>query len=190
MAPSRILILGGGAAGWLSAAYLARSLPDAAITLVESPAIATVGVGEGSFPSLRNTLSFIGLDERAFLRDADAAFKQGVVFDGWKAAGTSYFHPFNAPHRAGPVDLAPYWLLRRAAGAAAPSHLGMDTGHHARLERRIELVTVAQWTRDPLGEGRLGGKLGHVRVVAGMISHGTRPPGARAGDRTPASHAS
>lgn len=120
MAPSRILILGGGAAGWLSAAYLARSLPDAAITLVESPAIATVGVGEGSFPSLRNTLSFIGLDERAFLRDADAAFKQGVVFDGWKAAGTSYFHPFNAPHRAGPVDLAPYWLLRRAAGAATP----------------------------------------------------------------------
>ena len=55
MAPSRILILGGGAAGWLSAAYLARSLPDAAITLVESPAIATVGVGEGSFPYIDST---------------------------------------------------------------------------------------------------------------------------------------
>ena len=153
MAPSRILILGGGAAGWLSAAYLARSLPDAAITLVESPAIATVGVGEGSFPSLRNTLSFIGLDERAFLRDADAAFKQGVVFDGWKAAGTSYFHPFNAPHRAGPVDLAPYWLLRRAAGAATPFAdavtLQGEVVRQGRAPKRLSDPDFADW---PLGE--------------------------------------
>jgi tryptophan halogenase len=118
-----ILVVGGGTAGWLTAAFLARTLGTAAggvrVTLVEASDIPPIGVGEGTFPSIRSTLSAIGLDEARFLRECDATFKQGVHFAHWRhAPGTapageeSYFHPFNAPsQRPGGPELLPYWLL-------------------------------------------------------------------------------
>lgn len=123
----KILIVGGGTAGWLSAAYLAKHLGASSphgvqIELVESPAIAASVVGESAFPSLRGTLAAIGLDERRFMRGADATFKQGIQFMHWvrPPGGTGrdrYFHPFCLPsHRNGAPELLPYWLL----GAAAP----------------------------------------------------------------------
>jgi tryptophan 7-halogenase len=121
----RILIVGGGTAGWLSACYLAKLLnagaPGAiAIELVESSDIPTIGVGEGTFPSIRGTLSAIGIDEARFLRECCATFKQGIRFVDWvRAPGTGgadhYFHPFNLPsQRAGAPELLPYWLLGAA----------------------------------------------------------------------------
>jgi len=116
----RILIVGGGTAGWLTAAFLAKTLGTAGggprVTLVESAEIGIVGVGEGTFPSIRGTLAAIGLDEARFIRECDATFKQGVKFVGWAdAPGTPhnhYFHPFNAPsQRPGAPELLPYWLL-------------------------------------------------------------------------------
>lgn len=122
-----ILIVGGGSAGWLAAAYLAKTLGvgDAAgprITLVEAPGIPTIGVGEGSFPSLRGTLAAIGIPEDRFIREANATFKQGIRFDHWVrpsgAAGAGhYFHPFSQPsQRPGGPELLPYWLLGAADG--------------------------------------------------------------------------
>ncbi len=125
----QILIVGGGTAGWLTAAFLAKTLGTAAggarITVVESPDIGIVGVGEGSFPSIRTTLSMIGLSESRFVRECDATFKQGVNFVAWEhapgsvpAAANRYFHPFNSPsQRPGAPDLLPYWLLGEAGMA-------------------------------------------------------------------------
>ena len=120
MAVRSILIAGGGAAGWLTAAYLARVLGGpggVAISLVESPEIGILGVGEGTFPSIRGALSVIGIDEASFLRGCHGSFKQGVKFINWvRPAGSPgadhYFHPFNQPSkRADGPDLLPYWLM-------------------------------------------------------------------------------
>lgn len=125
----RILILGGGTAGWLTAAYLARYLDVAhqrrfAITLLESPALGIVGVGEGGFPTIRETLQFLGIDERSFVRQASATFKQGIRFDDWLHApqpdGTRhrFLHPFEAPFHTEGAGLVPYWLLQPEAQRA------------------------------------------------------------------------
>jgi tryptophan halogenase len=117
-----ILIVGGGAAGWLTGAFLAKTLGTASggvrITLVESPDLGIIGVGEGTFPSIRGTLAAIGIDEARFVRECDATFKQGVSFVDWGRIGERYFHPFNAPsQRPGAPELTPYWLLGEAIGA-------------------------------------------------------------------------
>ena len=95
----RIVIVGGGTAGWLSACVLAARHPTLAITLVESPDIPTIGVGEGTWPTMRETLASIGIAESEFLRECDASFKQGSRFDGWVSGdpGDSYLHPFTPP---------------------------------------------------------------------------------------------
>ena len=158
----RVVIVGGGTAGWLSAAYLAARHPGLAITLVEAPDIPTVGVGEGSWPTLRQTLATIGIDEAEFLTACDASFKQGTRFDGWKdgSAGDRYYHPFTPPpqgdvgellaaagksdfaHAATPqaavcdADLAP--RQRAMPGYAGALNYGyhLDAGKFARLLRR------------------------------------------------------
>lgn len=111
--PQRIVILGGGTAGWLSAALLSRKLGRrATVTLVESAEIATIGVGEGTFPTIRTTLASLGVWEADFMTASDATFKQGVMFDGWKSGTDSYFHPFNLPYGGSEPGLLPYWLAQ------------------------------------------------------------------------------
>ena len=120
-----ILIVGGGTAGWLAAAYLAKALgPAVRITLLESPDIGIIGVGEGTFPTIRDTLRFLGIEEARFVRDASATFKQGVRFTDWlhpPADGRhhSYFHPFEPPFYAEMASLVPYWLLQDEAARPA-----------------------------------------------------------------------
>lgn len=98
-----VVIAGGGTAGWLSACRLAawakaerRTLR---VTLIEAPDIPTVGVGEGTWPTMRQTLAEIGIDEAEFLDQCDATFKQGSRFDGWRTGGADdcYMHPFTPP---------------------------------------------------------------------------------------------
>lgn len=120
-----ILIAGGGTAGWLTACYLAKVLradPDRSprITLIESPDIGTIGVGEGTFPTIRITLQTLGIPEDEFLREATATFKQGAKFIDWTTAPegdrhTHYLHPFEAPFFTDGAGLLPYWLLKDGA---------------------------------------------------------------------------
>ncbi|MGH8177426.1 MAG: tryptophan halogenase family protein [Steroidobacter sp.] len=119
-----ILIVGGGTAGWLTAAYLAKQLganrPDGVkITLIESSEIGILGVGEGTFPTILKTLSAIGVDEARFMRESSGAFKQGIKFVDWvhapqNAHHTHYYHPFALPRQEGGVELLPYWLMGAA----------------------------------------------------------------------------
>ncbi len=122
MTTRNIIIVGGGAAGWLTACHLSSVLnggrPDGPVrlTVVEAPEIGLIGVGEGTFPTIRSTLAGLGLAEPAFMRASSATFKQGVWFQDWAELGQSYFHPFALPFQGELGDLSPYWLMERAAG--------------------------------------------------------------------------
>jgi hypothetical protein len=105
-----IVIVGGGSAGWLVAGVLAAE-HRLRVTLVESPDVPPIGVGEGTWPSMRDTLHRMGVSESAFLRACDATFKQGSRFNGWLtgAPGDYYFHPFVLPQGYGEANLAAAW---------------------------------------------------------------------------------
>lgn len=113
-AVNKIVIVGGGTAGWLTAAIIAAhhksDSPDGLeVCLVESSDIPTVGVGEGTWPTMKNTLREIGLKESEFFKCCHAAFKQGGKFVNWvHGNGDFYYHPFTVPLGYGRIDLAPY----------------------------------------------------------------------------------
>ncbi len=116
-----IVIVGGGSAGWLTAAVIAAEHQSATphglqVTLIESPDVATIGVGEGTWPTMRDTLRKIGVSETDFFREADAAFKQGSRFNRWVTGADSdyYFHPFVLPQGYGETNLAAPWQERHA----------------------------------------------------------------------------
>nr|WP_317894025.1 tryptophan halogenase family protein [uncultured Sphingomonas sp.] len=123
----RLLIVGGGTAGWLTAGYLAKRLSTdlpggVAITLVESPEIGILGVGEGTFPTIRRTLKTIGISEVDLVRKCGASFKQGAKFAHWRFTPGSpgpdhYTHPFQLAQADNGLDLLPYWLLGRGGEA-------------------------------------------------------------------------
>jgi tryptophan 7-halogenase len=116
-----IVIVGGGTAGWLTAAVIAaghRSAADGGmqVTVLESPDVAPIGVGEGTWPTMRDTLRKIGVSETDFIRECDASFKQGSQFAGWVDGGPDdrYYHPFVLPHGYGEHALVRGWLERHA----------------------------------------------------------------------------
>lgn len=117
--PLRILILGGGTAGWMSAAAFCRQLPAQyySITLVESDEIGTVGVGEATLPSIREFNAMLGIDEAELMRRTRATFKLGIEFCGWDRAGERYVHPFGAFGEPwGGVEFQHHWLRARLMG--------------------------------------------------------------------------
>ncbi|KQM13655.1 tryptophan halogenase [Sphingomonas sp. Leaf24] len=118
----RVVILGGGTAGWMTAAALSRSFGRAVdVTLLESEAIGTVGVGEATIPTIHWFNELIGLDEREFLRATKATFKLGIEFVDWTAPGHRYFHPFGQFGAALPgVAFHHRWLKARADGMDVP----------------------------------------------------------------------
>ena len=91
----RVIVAGGGTAGWLAAYSLAKRLGKSLdITLIESDQIGTVGVGEATVPTMHRFHQFFGIEERGFMRATQATFKLGIVFDNWGAPGESYAHTF------------------------------------------------------------------------------------------------
>ena len=112
-----IVIVGGGSAGWLTAGIIAakhspptNSGPGTRVVLLESPDVPNLGVGEGTWPTMRDTLRNIGISEVDFLRNCDASFKQGSQFFGWqRGEGEFYYHPFSSPSGYGNIKLAAHW---------------------------------------------------------------------------------
>jgi tryptophan halogenase len=118
----RIVIVGGGTAGWMSAAALARFAPPGyAVTLVESDAIGTVGVGEATIPAIRLFNEALDIDEGSFLAATKGSFKLGIEFVGWLEDGHSYMHAFGTVGRQlGLLPFRHFWARGRALGLAKP----------------------------------------------------------------------
>lgn len=107
-----IVIVGGGSAGWITAGTIAaKHRHKLSVTLIESPSIKPIGVGEGTWPTMRNTLRAMGISETDFIRQCDASFKQGAKFARWVDGSSSdfYYHPLVLPVGFGQGNLAPYW---------------------------------------------------------------------------------
>src|SRR5262245_27709331 len=113
-----VLVVGGGTAGWLTAGVIAarhqaRIKAGAfSVTLIESPDIKIIGVGEGTWPTLRSSLQKIGVSETELFRECDAAFKQGAKFARWTtgADDDAYYHPLMLPQGFAQLNLVPHWL--------------------------------------------------------------------------------
>jgi tryptophan halogenase len=118
----KIIIAGGGTAGWMSACALAAAVPPTVeILLIESEDIGTIGVGEATIPTMRDFNALIGVDEAEFVRATEATFKLGIEFRDWGHVGNRYFHPF-ADYGARHEGIAAYqmWRRLREAGDATP----------------------------------------------------------------------
>ena len=119
---NRVVIVGGGTAGWMTAAALSKSFPrNLRIELIESDAIGTVGVGEATIPPILNFHKLIELGEQDFLRAVNGTFKLGIEFVNWGALGESYFHPFSAHGvETWAAQFHHYWRRARQQGETAP----------------------------------------------------------------------
>ncbi|RYY25469.1 MAG: tryptophan 7-halogenase [Sphingomonadales bacterium] len=116
----RVVIAGGGTAGWMAAAAIARTLGNAVdLTLVESDAIGTIGVGESTIPPLVSYNRLLGINEADFMRATQATFKLGILFDNWKEPGHRYFHSFGLTGKDHwSAGFQHFWMRARANGVA------------------------------------------------------------------------
>lgn len=119
-----IVIVGGGTAGWITAGTIAAQHSTQvggrlAVTLVESPDVMPIGVGEGTWPTMRTTLRKMGISETDFFKECDASFKQGAKFAKWVDGSDQdfYYHPLVLPTGFAEGNLAPYW--EREGGGAS-----------------------------------------------------------------------
>ena len=130
-----IVIVGGGTAGWITAGVIAAhnrtdSQDGVSVTLIESPNVPIIGVGEGTWPTMRATLQEMGASETEFFRECDASFKQGADFRQWVtgAPDDHYYHPLVLPQGFLDINLAPHWLADHrgqsfAGAVCAQEHL-------------------------------------------------------------------
>ena len=119
----RVVVVGGGSAGWMAAAACIRHLaPACEVHLVESEEIGTVGVGEATVPHIRTfNTQVLGLDEAEFVRATQGTFKLGIQFRDWGRRGDAYFHGFGSVGLdLGPVAFHHYWLRAHRRGLARP----------------------------------------------------------------------
>ncbi len=116
-----VVIIGGGTAGWIAAAAMTRLLsPSLNITLVESEAIGTVGVGEATIPQIRRLNGVLGLNEDEFVRETRGTFKLGIEFNNWGHVGERYLHTFgDAGINLANLHFHHYWLRSRSEGSDA-----------------------------------------------------------------------
>ena len=150
-----IVIVGGGTAGWLTAGVIAarhqaRMKHGFTVTLVESPNVPIIGVGEGTWPTLRNTLRGIGVSETDFLRECDGAFKQGARFNRWTTGepDEGYYHPLMLPQGFARLNLVPHWQTERATtfcDAVTPQGRICDAGLAPKTIATPEFESLANY---------------------------------------------
>ncbi|MBB4612324.1 tryptophan halogenase family protein [Novosphingobium taihuense] len=196
--PRRIVIAGGGTAGWMTAAALARTLgPVAQVTLVESEQIGTIGVGESTIPPLVTYNRLLGINEAEFMRATQATFKLGINFENWRVQGENYFHSFggtgkdhwsagfqhfwlNGLERGHTEPYGEYCLELKAAEAGKFAHLPDDRMNYA---YQLDSALYARFLRamaEADGTTRIEGKIAHVELdgesgdIAALVLEGDR----------------
>ncbi len=183
-ARKRVVIAGGGTAGWLAATALVRQLHGLVdVTLVESDEIGTVGVGESTIPTIRTFHQFIGVDEDAFIRATQATFKLGISFEGWDRPEATYFHAFGSVGRSTFVtDFQHFWLEAQRHGfagaygeysleyqAAARQRFALEREQSLAYAYHLDATAYARYLRaiaEPAGVRRVEGRITQVRQAA------------------------
>ncbi len=202
MTPRRIVVAGGGTAGWMAAAAIARTLGRAAqVTLVESEAIGTIGVGESTIPPIVGFNRLLGINEAEFMAATSATFKLGIVFDGWRDGADRYLHAFGLTgkdHWA--AGFQHYWLAGRARGHHAPygdyslehqaalagkfAHLPddrlnyayqLDSGLYAKFLRNMAERDRAKRIEGRIASVELNGESGDIAAL--LLDNGARVEG-------------
>jgi tryptophan halogenase len=188
-----IAIVGGGTAGWLAAAMLARALPGTrtVITVIESPDVGTVGVGEATIPPIIDVLRFLSIDEADFVRHTQATYKLGIKFSDWRQLGHSYWHPFgtfgasinrrpfyHCWHRAQAAGLAPRFndfspcaALGEAGRFRFPDGNPDAPASGLRYALHFDAVLVAKYLRS------YSERLGVARIERTVVGAARRPDG-------------
>ena len=118
----RYVVAGGGTAGWMAASILAKTMgQEIELTLIESDAIGTVGVGEATIPPLLSFNRILGVNEAEFMRETGATFKLGINFENWKDIGEDYFHSFGHTGKDHWTSgFQHFWLGGKKRGLASP----------------------------------------------------------------------
>ena len=198
----RIVIAGGGTAGWMAAAALARTMGEAIdLTLVESDAIGTIGVGESTIPPLVTYNRLLGISEAEFMRATQATFKLGIEFENWKTVGEKYFHSFGLTGRdhwsAGfqhfwmhglrnghENSFDDYCLELKAAYAGKFAHLPdnkinyayqLDSTRYGAFLRKLAEADGAQRVEGKIAEVQLDDDNGHISAL--LLASGERVEG-------------
>ena len=198
----RIVIAGGGTAGWMAAAAIARTMGHTVdLTLVESEAIGTIGVGESTIPPLVTYNRLLGIDEAEFMRATQATFKLGIQFDNWKTPQSSYFHSFGITgkdHWA--AGFQHFWLHAKERGHHQPyddycleliaaregkfAHLPgdrmnyayqLDSGLYAAFLRKLAEADGTKRVEGRIARVDLDGESGDVAAL--VLDNGTRIEG-------------
>ena len=176
----RIVIAGGGTAGWMAAAAIARTLGTTVdVRLVESDTIGTVGVGESTIPPLVTFNRLLGINEAEFMRATQATFKLGILFDNWKDVGSRYFHSFGLTGKDHwSAGFQHFWLYGREKGhtqsyddyclelkAALESKFAHLPDDRVNYSYQLDATLYAKFLRQMAetdGAMRIEGKIAHV----------------------------
>jgi tryptophan halogenase len=187
-AVQRVVIVGGGTAGWLTAGIIAarhqgRMKAGFSVTLIESPNVPIIGVGEGTWPTLRATLEKMGVSETELFRHTDAAFKQGAKFARWTTGADDdwYYHPLMLPQGFTQLNLAPHWLSdsqgRNFSESVCPQEKLCEDGLAPKMITTPEYKAVANYAYHldagkfaPFLQKHCTEKLGVRHVAADVVS--------------------
>jgi len=199
----KVVIAGGGTAGWLAGCALAHQFRDLLdITLVESDQIGTIGVGESTVPPIRNFHRFLQIDEQEFLRAVAGTFKLAISFEGWRQPGDRYLHPFGpAGQGTWATPFHHFWLDSRRRGmppstladfclegvAALADRFSLETRPQVNYAYHLDAGLYARFLRgiaERHGLVRVEGKIGEVErhahsgdVAAVVLDDGRRLEG-------------
>lgn len=149
----KVIILGGGSAGWLSAGLIASTLSSQlkdcslSVTLIESKEIGTIGVGEGTWPTMRSTLKTMGISESILIKECDASFKQASKFVNWTHNEHSnyYYHPFNPTQGYPETNIAPFWQANSKANKLSFSKSVSSQEAICELGLAPKMITTAEY---------------------------------------------
>src|SRR5689334_15714886 len=177
----KVVIAGGGTAGWIAACALSHQLHGLVdITLVESEEIGTVGVGESTVPPIRAFHRLMQIDEREFMREVAGAFKLGISFENWRRPGENYFHPFGITGQGTwACPFHHFWMESRARGmqselgdfcletlAAREQRFGLGTQPEVNYAYHMDAALYARYLRrisEGRGVRRIEGRIQQVR---------------------------
>lgn len=148
---TKVVVVGGGTAGWMSAALIQRIVGSkVSVELVESEDIGIVGVGEATIPPIQVVNNVLGLDEREFLRETHGTIKLGIQFENWRVPGESYIHTFGAPgHSDAFCAFQSYWLRAKELGETRSmwdfdfNYLACQKGVFAKFSDRPDALPYA-----------------------------------------------